>query len=311
MSASAATSGQGPVYPEPPYKFILDRLRKGKVIPFLGAGASLVGRAGNAGWSTPELNFLPSARELSTYLVDKIGYPSSDLELTRVAQYFDVVGGSAGLGDELHYIFAKDYGCGSLHDFLTRFPCPLIVTTNYDDLMEAAFRKRGLPFHRVIYRTGNTTFFVWEHDANAPKEVHPNEMGLKLGPTPVIYKMHGAADISDKNRDSYVITEDNYVEFLARIAQESAIPAVIAECFRESHFLFLGYGLRDWNLRVILHEIWRKWRRRYGSWAIQHTPAPLEYQFWLKRDLTIYDMSIDDFLARLSRAGAPDGSGEN
>jgi hypothetical protein len=123
--------------------------------------------------------------------------------------------------------------------------------------------------------------------------------------------MHGAADARDKSRDSYVITEDNYVEFLARLAQQSAIPAVIAEGFRESHFLFLGYGLKDWNLRVILHEIWRKWPRRYGSWAIQHTPPQLEYQFWLKRDLTIYDISIDKFVAGLRRAGGQSGSGES
>jgi SIR2-like domain len=304
MSVSSATPSQTPVYPEPPYKFILDRLQKGKVIPFLGAGASLVGRTASAGWSAPDADFLPGATELSTYLVDKIGYPASDLELTRVAQYFDVVGGPAGLGDELHEIFAKPYACGDLHDFLAGLPCPVIVTTNYDDLIEDAFRKRGRPFHRVVYRTGQTTFFVWEYGQGAPKEVHPNEMDLALGEVPVIFKMHGAADTADKDRDSYVITEDNYVEFLARIGQQSAIPAVIAECFRASHFLFLGYGLKDWNLRVILHEIWRKWPRKHGSWAIQHKPAQLEYQFWLKRDLNIYEVSIDDFLAKLRGGGA-------
>lgn len=37
--------------------------------------------------------------------------------------------------------------------------------------------------------------------------------------------------------------------------------------------------------------------RRYFSWAIQHSPPALGYQFWLKRDLTIFDITIDDFVA--------------
>ncbi len=289
--------------PEPPYTYIHSRLKRGKVIPFLGAGASLVGRTGANKWKSPEDDFLPKAGELSDYLGQLTEFPSPELELTRVAQYFAGLNGPAGLGDELHDIFAKEYGCGDLHELLAEYPCPLIVTTNYDDLMERAFRKKSRPFHTVIYRTTEQpTVLVWEHGAAAPKEVHPNEMDLKLGSVPVIYKMHGASDRNDKTRESYVITEDHYVQFLSRIAQQSAIPAVIADFFGESHFLFLGYGLKDWNLRVVLHEIWRKWPRRYGSWAIQHTPPPLEYQFWLKRDLTIFDITIDDFVARMKQA---------
>ena len=42
---------------------------------------------------------------------------------------------------------------------------------------------------------------------------------------------------------------------------------------RKSHFLFLGYGLRDWNLRVILHRIAGEQRLNYKSWAIQRHPT--------------------------------------
>lgn len=311
MNAPAIDPAQGPVQPEPPYRFIRRWLEKGRVIPFLGAGASLAGRDPKVGWDSPDRDFLPKSSELSNYLVRQSGYPSPELELTRVAQYFDAVNGEGGLGNELHEVFAKQYTPGDLHEFLTEFPCPLIVTTNYDDLMERALREKGRPFHTLIYRTGEPTFLVWEHGAGKPKEVPGNEIDLHIGAMPVIYKMHGAADPADIQRDSYVITEDDYVEFLSRMTAQNAIPAIIAERFRESHLLFLGYGLKDWNLRVILHQIWRKWPRRYGSWAIQHTPPPLEYQFWLKRNLTIYDVSIDEFVARLRRAGDPDGNGQS
>lgn len=54
-------------------------------------------------------------------------------------------------------------------------------------MVEYAFRKKGRPFHTVIYRTDCTTILLWEHGAGAPKEVHPNEMDFKLGPVPVVY----------------------------------------------------------------------------------------------------------------------------
>ena len=51
---------------------------------------------------------------------------------------------------------------------------------------------------------------------------------------------------------------------------------MLAMQLRRSHFLFLGYGMRDWNLRVILHRIWGEQRLKYKSWAIQRDPDRLE-----------------------------------
>ena len=49
---------------------------------------------------------------------------------------------------------------------------------------------------------------------------------------------------------------------------------------RTSHFLFLGYGMRDWNLRVILRHIWSEQTRHFGSWAIQLHPGEIDRRFW-------------------------------
>ncbi len=45
---------------------------------------------------------------------------------------------------------------------------------------------------------------------------------------------------------------------------------------RSSHFLFLGYAMRDWNLRVILRHIWSEQARRFASWAIQRDPSEID-----------------------------------
>jgi hypothetical protein len=291
---------------EPPYALIRDGLANGKVIPFLGAGVSMASRPQDQLWTSPSAGFLPNATELAEYLDRRSGFPSGAVaDLTRVAQYFDGVAGRGGLDDELHAVFAKAYAPTPVHRYLAEYSKLLIVTTNYDDLQERALRERNQPFHVVIYRTGSPTFLFREHGADEPREVCANEFTLDIGEIPIVYKMHGACDAINNEQDSYVITEDDYVEFLSRMSSQTAIPAVFAEPFRKSHFLFLGYGLRDWNLRVVLHKIWQTWpRRRYASWAIQHRADRLEREFWSRRLLTIYELTLDRFLENL-RAGHP------
>ena len=91
----------------------------------------------------------------------------------------------------------------------------------------------------------------------------------------VILKMHGAVDRAnpDATWDSYVITEDHYIEYLARTDIANLVPVTLAAKLRRSHFLFLGYSMRDWNLRVILHRIWGEQKLKYKSWAIQLAPV--------------------------------------
>jgi hypothetical protein len=119
--------------PQPPYELMRDRLQKGLVIPFLGAGASLLRDPRGANWRSPASGFLPKAGELAEYLDRRSAYPSNaPPELTRVAQYFEGVAGRQGLDDELREVFARGYRPGPLHIFLADSPCRVLVTTNYD-----------------------------------------------------------------------------------------------------------------------------------------------------------------------------------
>src|SRR5512145_2323402 len=58
---------------EPPYPTILTALQEGRVVPFLGAGASLVGRPDDAAW-TESAAFLPRGAELSCLLAREAGF---------------------------------------------------------------------------------------------------------------------------------------------------------------------------------------------------------------------------------------------
>ena len=128
----------------------------------------------------------------------------------------------------------------------------------------------------------------------------------------MILKIHGAVDRYNADRDSFVITEDHYIDYLTHTDIANLVPVTLAAKLRKSHFLFLGYGLRDWNLRVILHRIWGEQKLTYRSWAIQRDPEPLEREFWHKRDVDILSIGLEEYIAALgeclrsaARAGGP------
>ena len=125
----------------------------------------------------------------------------------------------------------------------------------------------------------------------------------------MILKLHGAVDRVNAEHDSYVITEDHYIDYLTRTELSGLLPVTLAAKLRRSHFLFLGYGLRDWNLRVILHRIWGEQRLRYRSWAVQREPEEIDRRFWEARDVDIFDVRLEDYVEALTErlGGMPAG----
>jgi hypothetical protein len=73
---------------------------------------------------------------------------------------------------------------------------------------------------------------------------------------------------------------------------------------RRSHFLFLGYTMADWNLRLLLHRLWGDQPLSYRSWAVQPEPMPLEREFWRRRDVDVLEIPLERYITALAqRAG--------
>jgi hypothetical protein len=286
----------------PPFESIDEGLRKGTVIPFLGAGASLGCRIREVpGGGSAPFKTLPSAAQLSTRLAKRASFPKgAEKDLATVAQYLEVVSGRADLQTALRDVFARTYEPGRLHRYLASIDGPLlIVTTNYDDLIEQAFGDR--PYDLVVHTTdavARERLLWWPHGADEPERVLAKKLVIDLEGTTVIYKMHGAVDQTLAARDQYVVTEDDYVEFVSRLLKKRAVPAIFSEPFQKRQFLFLGYGLGDWNLRVVLNRVDRNIRGHEVplSWAIDAKPSELETKLWARRNVDVYGLTIEEFL---------------
>jgi hypothetical protein len=302
--------------PEPTdthYRIVARAIAEGRLVPLLGAGVNLCGRPGGTGWQLGRN--LPTGAELAAYLASVFDFPPDEVqELLRVSQYATVMTGSGPLYEELHRVLDADYEPTKVHNLLATVPAflrrrglvryQLIVTTNYDDALERAFRAAGEEFDLVCYVAEGRHRGKFHHitpDGDLRLIERPNEYkALSLTERTVILKIHGAVDRLVPERDSYVITEDHYIDYLTRTDIAQLVPVGLAARLRRSHFLFLGYSLADWNLRVILHRIWGEQELSYSSWSIQLDPKPLEEGFWRRRGVEILHARLEDYIDALA-----------
>jgi hypothetical protein len=301
---------------EPHFRMIAKAITEGHVTPLLGAGVNLCGRPPELAW-TEGCEYLPSSPELAAFLADEWGYPDDEArDLVRVSEYASVMLGDAPLYEKLHDLFDADYPPTQLHEFLAQLPAllrerspkpryQLILTTNYDDTLERAFDAASEPYHLVSYiATGDHRgkFLHWPTGKDPRIIEKANEYSdISLEERSVILKIHGIVDRENKERDSFVITEDHYIDYLTRSTNVSELlPATLVARLTRSHILFLGYGMRDWNLRVLFHRIWGERELTWNSWAVQKSTGVLDEKFWRKRNVDILAVALEEYTAGLS-----------
>ena len=119
----------------------------------------------------------------------------------------------------------------------------------------------------------------------------------------MIVKIHGAVDgnLGDYRwKDNYVVTEDHYIDYLSRSPIESLVPVQVLDKLQDSHCLFLGYTVHDWNLRVFLKRIWEG-RIEARSWAVEPDPDDLDKDLWSLSNVALYADDLAGYIGQLQK----------
>jgi hypothetical protein len=312
------TGGPAPRADPPPYGQIYKALRNGLVIPIIGSGMASAGRPAGTVWDAAKPAFLPSTEDLAEYFAAALDYPSTGGrgDLAKVSSYYEAFKTRALLRERLREVLnvnsTAEFPPPQLYTLLAGFATPmLIVTTNYDTQLERAFHAVGRPYDLVVYPTDRkdlaNSVLWWPHGATAPKAPAPNQLDVDLASTTVIFKIHGSLAPESEEWDSFVITEEDYVEFLSRVASKTAIPPVLSAHFQDRSLLFIGYSLHDWNLRIFIRSLSRFFARRVAagdddeipSWAIQEQHTEIERKLWEKRGVYPFSVNLDEFVEKV------------
>jgi hypothetical protein len=117
----------------------------------------------------------------------------------------------------------------------------------------------------------------------------------------VMLKIHGGLARSAAELESFVVSEDDYIDYLAGTDVANVIPVTLAAKLRRSHFLFLGYPVAGWNLRVFLRRVWSEGRVAYRSWAVHAEPSVVVREFWGQRGVDVFDVQLAEYVDELGR----------
>ena len=280
----------------------LRALFAGRLVPVLGPGVNLAP--------------LPDATSVAARLAEQFDCPADrGPELARVAEYAALTQGIGPLYDELHALLDRDLEPGPVHQLLAGIadllgaqnqPRQLIVTTNFDTALERALEERGADTDVVSYLAlgGYGGKFVHVRPDGAATVIDlPNAYtALSLEERTIILKIHGQVDRGPAREwESFVVAEDDHIDYLAGADIASVVPVTLAAKLRRSHFLFLGYPLEDWSLRVFLHRVWGRERVSYRSWAVVPGAGRIECEHWRRRGIEVVDAPLDEYAAAFER----------
>jgi hypothetical protein len=153
----------------------------------------------------------------------------------------------------------------------------LIITTNYDCLVEVALDLFKVPYcvltvdrtNRKVYTRfssgvqqylgyGDQDYQEFQNELNGQN--YPANFTLeKNRAIAVIYKIHGCLFPTYSNADSIVLSDEDYIDYLCRLFDNNGmIPGAVTKLMLGKGFLFMGYSFSDWNVRGIYKTLLEK-----------------------------------------------------
>lgn len=300
--------------PAPPsiYSAIKTSFQQGRVAVFVGPGASGSGRNPNQHWRDGA-PFPPTGYELTRYLASLVEYPyevGAELaDLDSVASYVEAYAGRSFLNEHLQRVLANtEFEIPLIYKYLAKVAQKrplLIVSSNYDDLLEQSMQQAAVPFDVVINRGGSDfrTEVAWQrHGQKSPEIVSPRKLDeMSLTDCSVIYKYSGSIDRDRRHRENstFLVTDSDYLASL--LIGEQAIPSIFRHQLSRNSLLLLGWSLRSWHNRGFFQQVAPRFTSR-PNWSFLFRPSLVEQAFCERSKIDLFDEDLNNFVDRMESA---------
>jgi len=220
---------------------IVQKLRRNKLIPFVGAGMSKP-------LGLPDWDDLVEEVAIRT---DQDPKTIKEIRDLLVAIEYLFIKGAADADDVLAKIVDKDpVPVSRTHECLAAFDAPVLYTTNWDNIIEGTYDRLGKPYNLVE----KAADFLCIDSCR-----------------PIIIKYHGSLH----HPHTLVVTESDFYE---RFGTDSPFDIRLRSDLMEKSLLFLGYSLRDYNVRYL----WNRVQKTLSAFI--DAPPPPSYFVSVHRD---------------------------
>lgn len=242
-------------------------------------------------------------------------------QLTSITSYFENKVGRTALWSNLSLVISGKNQPTRTHELIAaaakqHFEQPnkplqdyVILTTNYDCLMEDALDKANVDYVVLTMRKSDQKVLVrfsdGIRDAKNLTEMnsetsYPQQFFLQKPQNFVLVcKMHGCLNPRLKESDDGVIISDNdYVDYIEQMnSAQGTIPAYVKTIMQDKAFLFLGYSFADWNVRSVFQTIRKKRSEnmKFRDFAVTSYLGEYEQQFFNKNNVSVLKTDLNTF----------------
>lgn len=250
---------------------LVEQINPERTVLLLGSGASIASGA-------------PSAMDIRKHLANRFKFQSSDLNLRELAAIIEKRQSRSELIEVMRELFVGIRPTGGLLT-IPRFKWKGIYTTNYDNLIEQAFKRTNEPLS------------VYSSNFDFGADELPGSLRLM--------KLHGSIekDISDGNNTRLIITENDYS--LTDDFREYLFDSLKHD-LAGSDLIIIGHSLSDPHISEIIERavsISKKAMEIGSIYLFMYTPNEERAELHEIRGLKVCFAGIDEFATALTKYG--------
>jgi hypothetical protein len=255
---------------------LLDAVRGGRVVLFLGAGAS-------RGAVKPGGAQIPGAPELAKRIVSE--FLGADYEGSSFRSAYDLAASDRSVRELQGFIHRElfDYQPAEFHLLLPSLVWAGLVTTNYDLIVERAYEKCAGAQQELI---------PYCKDGDGATD--------KLGSGRVLYvKLHGCITRYQEVNPPLIANTEQIINHREGRAGQFA---QFLEWSQTKTIVFAGYGMDDSNLRTLLEEVRKEGDNRPRHYIVRPGIKEKEVRYWTDRRMQPLSLTFEEFLRALDKS---------
>jgi tetratricopeptide (TPR) repeat protein len=255
---------------------LLEAISARRAVLFLGAGASLGAKRANG-------TLIPDAAGLGTLLSKNFLNPAYDNADFKTI--YDFSCSARSILDVQDFIHQTLIGChpAPFHRLIPTFAWAGVATTNYDLVLERAYEGHSGSLQTLLPNC---------KDGDGVPEA--------LGPNGLLYvKLHGCITHYRETSPPMIASTEQIINHKDGRAGQFA---QFLEWAKTKTIVFAGYGLGDFNLRILLEEIRKDGDAHPRHFIVRPNILSLEADYWADRRMRTLSLTFEDFLTELDNS---------
>jgi len=266
---------------------ILDGLKSGSVVPYIGANALAGVTNCTTGEPIPaDSDSLIIAMNNGNPMAPKLMY-----EFPRAAMNLELKRGRSFVNNFLTKLYGEtQWTRAPFHDWLATIKPPYVIDINRDTQLQESYR--GIP-HILIQGVARLAyeyrFEIFHYDGANYTGVNQEEVDRSL---PILFKPMG----TPMPKPNYIASDADYVDYITELMGGFAIPSFLKEYREDKKYLLMGLRLNRDTERMVMSDITYREDGERG-WVLIPEPTKKEQRFCQRHGLEIIHADIPDVLA--------------